>query len=100
MILARLARVINGVGFHRMIQGPLRPFHLITVEDTGVKCDFVKGVEKELLQQSAYNIKFFNTRTNCVNSQKPLLDKLGRKWHTKDIWDSLPMVYYARRLKG
>lgn len=68
--------------------------------DTGVKCKGVSGVEKELLKQSAYNEKFLNTRTNCVRSQQPILDKLPKKWQTKDVWDIFPMVYLSRRLKG
>tara|TARA_Y100001956_G_scaffold50834_1_gene49540 strand:+ start:27284 stop:28003 length:720 start_codon:yes stop_codon:yes gene_type:complete len=68
--------------------------------DTGVKCKDVKGVRNELLKQSAFNNKLFNTRTNCIRSQKPLLDKLGKKWQTKDIWDLFPMIYLSRRLKG
>lgn len=68
--------------------------------DTGVKHKNIKDVDLELLKQSAYNERLLHTRTNCVRSQKPLLDNLPIKWHTKDIWDIFPMIYYSRRLKG
>lgn|GEM_PF-5546553 len=68
--------------------------------DTGIKHKEVKGVDKKLMTQSAYNSKFLYTRTNCVRSQQPILDKLPKKWQTKDVWDIFPMIYLHRRLKG
>ena len=64
------------------------------------KIDNVEEIEKELLKQSAYSGKRFNTRTNCVESQKPLFDNLSDKWHTKGILDFIPSIYINRRIKG
>lgn len=68
--------------------------------DTGVRCKDANMNESKLISQSAYNEKLLYTRTNCVRSQQPLLDKLPQKWQTKDIWDIFPMIYLNRRLKG
>jgi len=71
-----------------------------TIVKVANKIDNIEKIEDELLEQSAYSSKRFGTRTNCIDSQKPLLDRLGSKWHTKGIFDFIPCVYINKRLKG
>lgn len=74
-------------------------YHIVKVGDIK-NINNIKDVEEELLKQSAYSPKRLFTRTNCVESQKPLLDNLNKKWHTKYIFDFIPAVYIYKRLKG
>jgi len=67
--------------------------------NTGVRCDTIKIDEVELAKQSAYSGKRLNTRTNCVESQKPILNQLGGIWVTSKMLDFLPAYYIYKRLK-
>lgn len=70
--------------------------------NTGTECDYIsKYTINKLMRQSAYSKKRLYTRTNCVESQQPLIDKLGIKWHNKKEWykfEWVPGKYLKNKL--